>query len=169
METPFGPSGRVTLTYTDDTVVRVDKMGGPRIATETWKDEWIIHATDYIWLGGNKETLEKNMEILTVCYRFKPFGSAAKVDAVNEHQSQVLSVGNRWGFCSQVTGQSSNVLTLFFYSELLFGISVMRAVKCDQSVPPWTWECRFISTCLTQFISMSQGLPKIDIIIKGQV
>ena len=39
MESPFGPKGRVTLTCKDDTVVCVDKMGAPRIATETKKGE----------------------------------------------------------------------------------------------------------------------------------
>lgn len=39
METPFGPKGRVTLTFKDDTVVFIDKVGGPSIAMETKKDE----------------------------------------------------------------------------------------------------------------------------------
>lgn len=34
METPFGPTGKVTLTNRDDSVVDVDKMGGPKIAME---------------------------------------------------------------------------------------------------------------------------------------
>lgn len=39
METPFGPKGRVTSTCKEDTVAYVDKVGGPKIATETKKDE----------------------------------------------------------------------------------------------------------------------------------
>lgn len=34
METPFGPSGRRTLTRRDDTVVSIDSLGGPKIATD---------------------------------------------------------------------------------------------------------------------------------------
>lgn len=38
-ETLSGPKGRVTLTCKDDTVVYVDNVGGPKIATETKKAE----------------------------------------------------------------------------------------------------------------------------------
>lgn len=40
-EFPFGPKGRVTLTCKDDTVVCVNKIGGPRIAVEARKDKYI--------------------------------------------------------------------------------------------------------------------------------
>lgn len=75
-----------------------------------------------------------NMEGLTFCYRFKRVGAAMKA-TVNGHLSPVVNVMNRWGFCSQVTGQSSDVLTFLLYLVwLLPGITLKSEVQCYQSL-----------------------------------
>lgn len=50
IDIPFGPSGSVTLTCRDDTVVYVNKLGGPKMAMETQRDECVDVRTVYIWL-----------------------------------------------------------------------------------------------------------------------
>lgn len=75
------------------------------------------------------------MEILTVCDRFK-FGICnAQTVTVDPHLSPVVNIINWWGFWSQVTGQSSYVLTpLFYLVRLAFSITEKSAVQCDQTV-----------------------------------
>lgn len=59
METPFGPTGTVALTNRNDSVVDVDKMGGPKIAMEKR------------WRWGKKRWMDEYCDIIVLTIRCK--------------------------------------------------------------------------------------------------
>ena len=120
------------------------------------KDGWVNVTTAH-----TSETLEGKWRCLTLCYRFEPGAGAAEHAAVNQHLGVVVNVGNRWRFLSQVTGQSSDVLTLLFHLELLSCIPVASGGRtvCDAGTSR-TWKVHWYMWpgCLS--VSLSEELSK---------